>query len=756
MRSFSAQAIVDILLRPAERLLGRCSIAGRVLCMGLPLAAAMALMLSMVWPAEHAALAEARQSRDAARAVAPMVDLIAALQAQRALRLQANEEMSGPSGDLGSGRDAIGEAAAIAGQHVMPLLARYDLSTDWEALAGQLRPIRNGAIAGSLEEGRVHDQAIAALIGIIQRFGAAAGLNAVSLVAEAGGWTPPLEYLGSLAEDAALLGQSAAMMSHPGNGSLGLRIEMARIQARHRASQSAISLSIARAGAPASMMSAQLAGQYLEAFGAAQSLNAMIDEVLTGSESAAIDGAAALALSRRAASSAIVLWRGALERLDAGLQIRITKLVHGLTVVAGVLVMLSVLLAYLWLAFRRSLPKLDPLTAQGQEPNAIASIEAQLRPAVEAARAGDFTHRLEPGHIAPAWRPHVDQLNQLLSAIADALAEDRPRASAGAGEGGRARRIDSDEQARTRARQQVAHVQRAAERISKAAREIAAASQVAAEIRSQCSQALARISGARAAIEASFGKWSAIANRARGLARRLPEGRGQGVDPPVTAARVETVHGRQRRTGDVATSVEGLAFRAHVAALNAAIEAARARAREHGPGLAALAAQVRSVAVLCAQLAAGRAPEEDEPPCASELDALAETVAGVRDECGMGSAELARAMRDTEGLLDRQADLIEDIAEVAVNIEDEARGFADWDASAMTAQENGPRMLIDGLGRVRGAAPESNILSAWHRGRDLSEDIDENRRVAAISAPLPKIRRRSMGAFEARDEWEQL
>jgi len=236
----------------------------------------------------------------------------------------------------------------------------------------------------------------------------------------------------------------------------------------------------------------------------------------------------------------------------------------------------------------------------------MQSINAQIKLLVDAAMAGDFTHRGDAAKFEFVYRDVVDSLNRLMANSEQGLHEVGSLLSAVA-DGELDRRVDvelpgqfgrlANDANRTvdQLAQIVGQIRQGADSISSAASEIAAGNNDLSRRTEQQAASLEETASSMEELTSTVRQTADNARQADVLARTATDVAGQGsaiVEKVVLT--MSAINESSRRIGDIIGVIDGIAFQTNILALNAAVEAARAG--EQGRGFAVVASEVRSLA----------------------------------------------------------------------------------------------------------------------------------------------------------------
>jgi methyl-accepting chemotaxis protein len=243
------------------------------------------------------------------------------------------------------------------------------------------------------------------------------------------------------------------------------------------------------------------------------------------------------------------------------------------------------------------------------------AVNREIKKLVEAALAGDFSHRGDTDRFEFAYRELIDDLNRLMVTADHGLTEVGNLLAAVA-DGNLGRRIDIQlpgqfgqlagdaNRTATQLAQVVGDIRQAADAINLAAQEIATGN---ADLSRRTEAQAAALEETAASMEELTSTVRQNADNSRQAdtlaheATNVAQRGGQTVGAVVET--MERIQQASQRIGDIIGTIDGIAFQTNILALNAAVEAARAG--EQGRGFAVVASEVRALA----QRSAGAARE---------------------------------------------------------------------------------------------------------------------------------------------------
>lgn len=340
-------------------------------------------------------------------------------------------------------------------------------------------------------------------------------------------------------------------------------------------------------------------------------------------------------------------------------------------------------------------------TAEVEMESAVAEI-------IDAAVAGDFSHRLDAGRMSGFFAKISSGINELLEANTRALG-DLGAMLARMSEGNLTQKIDTryrgmlgtlrdDANATVDNLQKIIFsIKEATEVINTAAQEIASGNQdLSARTEEQASSleetasSMEEITGTVRQNAENSRQANELACHAQQVAIRGGEVVGQVVQT------MSAIHQSSSKIADIIGVIDGIAFQTNILALNAAVEAARAG--EQGRGFAVVATEVRNLAQRSAAAAkeikglisdsvdkvatgnklvdqAGRTMEE----VVASIRRVAKIMGDISDasrEQSSGIEQVSRAVSQMDEVTQQNAALVEEAAAAAESLEEQARSLA--------------------------------------------------------------------------------
>ncbi|QSX80063.1 hypothetical protein I8J32_012605 [Lysobacter solisilvae] len=245
----------------------------------------------------------------------------------------------------------------------------------------------------------------------------------------------------------------------------------------------------------------------------------------------------------------------------------------------------------------------------------MEQVNTEVKTLVDAAVAGDFTHRGDADRFQFVYREMIQGLNSVM-ASADRGLTDVGALLAAVAEGDLTREADADLPGQLGAlannangtvrqlAQVVGQIRLGSDAISTAAGEIASGNNDLSQRTEQQAASLEETASSMEELTSTVRQNADNARQANQLAIGAVDVASQGGEVVGRVVQTMTaIHESSRKVVDIIGVIDGIAFQTNILALNAAVEAARAG--EQGRGFAVVAAEVRSLA----QRSAGAAKE---------------------------------------------------------------------------------------------------------------------------------------------------
>ncbi len=289
----------------------------------------------------------------------------------------------------------------------------------------------------------------------------------------------------------------------------------------------------------------------------------------------------------------------------------------------------------------------------------MQAVNSEIKGLVDAAVAGDFSHRGDAQRFEFVYRDMVEGLNALMTSADHGLG-DIGALLAAIAEGDLTREADADLPGQfgelaanangtvRQLAQVVGQIREGSDAISTAAGEIAAGNNDLSQRTEQQAASLEETASSMEELTSTVRQNADNARQANQLAIGAVDVASKGGE--VVGKVVETmgaIHASSRKIVDIIGVIDGIAFQTNILALNAAVEAARAG--EQGRGFAVVAAEVRSLA----QRSAGAAKEIKQ--LITDSVTKIEQGNALTDQAGRTMGEIATSVK-------RVTDIIADIS----------------------------------------------------------------------------------------------
>lgn len=401
-----------------------------------------------------------------------------------------------------------------------------------------------------------------------------------------------------------------------------------------------------------------------------------------------------------------------------------------------------------------------------------AAAQQEITRLVHAARAGDFSQRVELVGSEGFIRQLAESMNGVMSTVQSALADfarvlesvadgDLTEKIAADYEGVFAQLKDDTNSTVERLRDVVCQIKESTDAIHIAAGEISEGNTDLSRRTEEQASSLQETASSMEQLNATVRQNADSAREARELAERsnaVAESGGKKMDEVVRT--MAAIQASAKQISDIIGVIDSIAFQTNILALNAAVEAARAG--EQGRGFAVVASEVRGLAQRSAQAAkeiktliadsadkvqdgamlvddAGKTMDE----VVSSFQRLTALVTGISEasrEQSTGIEQVTQAVSQMDDVTQHNAALVEQAAAAAEGLADQAHSLVQ--AVAMFRLSD-----ADGVGAAQLATPRrANVSTLPVRGS--SPPRHEQR------APLPRFKRAA--GIDVDDEWEEF
>ncbi|WP_341703297.1 methyl-accepting chemotaxis protein [Ferrovibrio sp.] len=310
-----------------------------------------------------------------------------------------------------------------------------------------------------------------------------------------------------------------------------------------------------------------------------------------------------------------------------------------------------------------------------------ALLDRSIGQIVEAAAAGNLSHRIDTGALSGVTARVGQQMNGLLDMLDRAIASIQAAVS-GLAAGDLRQRMDGEYQGVFATLQNdlnamaetltgvVRNIAGAIEAQSSASAEIAAGSQDLATRTEQQAAALEETAASMHEVTATV-KQNAdnaqAASQLAGIARDTAEKGGSVVGDAVAA--VTRIEGSAQKIADIVSLIDEIAFQTNLLALNASVEAARAG--EAGKGFAVVAQEVRALAQRSANAS------KDIKALITDSNAQVKTGATLVNQTGASLTEIVTAIKKVSDI----------VAEIAAASREQATGLEEVNIAVANMDE---------------------------------------------------------------------
>ncbi|MCK7575375.1 MAG: methyl-accepting chemotaxis protein [Chromatiales bacterium] len=345
---------------------------------------------------------------------------------------------------------------------------------------------------------------------------------------------------------------------------------------------------------------------------------------------------------------------------------------------------------------------------QWRDRTAEVTTEQEIADLIEAAAAGDFTHRIELQDKDGFFLQLGEGLNRLVGIVAQGLADiatvlnamasgDLNRTIEAEYSGTFGQVKDDTNTTVARLREVVGRILEVSDAITTAAGEIASGNSDLSGRTEEQAASLEETASSMEELNATVKQNAQNADQANRLAQNANTIAARGGDMVQrVVGTMSSIQESSRRIADIISVIDGIAFQTNILALNAAVEAARAG--EQGRGFAVVAAEVRNLAQRSAQAAKeikelitdSVAKVEGGAQLASQAGAtmseildsfrqvtiLVDEITGASREQSSGIEQVTKAIAQMDEVTQQNAALVEQAAAAAESLEDQTRVLA--------------------------------------------------------------------------------
>ncbi|MCB1906375.1 MAG: CZB domain-containing protein [Rhodocyclaceae bacterium] len=338
--------------RPAASLLGRFSLAGKILLMGLGFLAVIVLLAALFLTAHLDATSLTRQERAGVAAIEPTVDVIRTLQRHRGLRSRLLNGDDAAQGAVDKARSEADGAFAKAEQVLPALLSPFALDDEWRSIASAWKTLRAVGRQAPADDFAQHSTLVAKTIALI---GHVADGSTLTLDPELDTFylmDAVVFRLPVMIEDSARARGMAAGIAARKQILQQERIALAVLNSDYRQNLKVLDEGLAKVESANATLTGELAGTRDVAVKAGRSFESLIQGSFVDADDVAQDPVQTFAAGTRAVDGSIALWQLALEKLDVGLEQRIDRQMAETWMVSGIAAAMLAVVIYLFLALR--------------------------------------------------------------------------------------------------------------------------------------------------------------------------------------------------------------------------------------------------------------------------------------------------------------------------------------------------------------------------------------------------------------------
>jgi len=399
------------------------------------------------------------------------------------------------------------------------------------------------------------------------------------------------------------------------------------------------------------------------------------------------------------------------------------------------------------------------------------AVEQEVADLVNAAAAGDFSHRLNPAGKDGFFLQLVEGINKLVETSERGMT-DVARVLKALSQGDLGQRIEGDYEGlfgqlqndtnvtSERLSEIVTQIREATDAISTASREIASGN---TDLSSRTESQAASLEQTASSMDEFTSTVKQNADNAR-QANQLAKGASE------VAVRGGTVVGQvvhtmgaiaesSRKIADIISVIDGIAFQTNILALNAAVEAARAG--EQGRGFAVVAGEVRSLA----QRSAAAAKEikgliGDSTDKVTEGYRLVEQAGGTMGEVVDAVKRVTDIMADISAASTEQSQGIEQVNQAITQMDETTQqnaALVEQAAAAAESLQDQAASLSDAVAVFILAASGSREQRGQRLGRSVPPPAHTPQAAKSLPGPVRAMQRKAAQAKTPNeDEWEEF
>ncbi|MBK5965463.1 hypothetical protein CCR95_15545 [Thiocystis minor] len=370
----------SFLTSPAEHLLARLRLSGKIALMGAAFLAVIALLSVLFIQAQRDTIRFSSLERDGVALLRPVPEVMLQVQRHRGLMARlgsGDDSVRGALADAQAKADAAFEMAA-------PLMATQGLelgvASDWNALKERWNTIKGThATAMTADSFRTHSELLEAMLAYVSRVADQSNLTLDPDIDSFYLMDAAVVQLPNMVEISAILRGLAAGIAVRQTVSVDERIQLAGRMTLLRWHAKALAAGLAKITEANPAAAARLQDQRNEVEHHAKVFSEMLDRHFVNGTIAGLDGETVFASGTRLVEAGHRLWGIGMEELDETIAHRVKGMERRLWTVCGLVGAALIVVAYLFIALRGAVSRAATAISDGAQRIAAGDLASEVR-----------------------------------------------------------------------------------------------------------------------------------------------------------------------------------------------------------------------------------------------------------------------------------------------------------------------------------------------------------------------------------------
>jgi len=380
----------QLIFGPAEWLLARFRLSGKILVIGAGFLAVIALLMGLFLQQQSEAIDFSARERVGVQVIVPLVDAIKAVQTHRVERVKLLAGDSGAQSLVGQARAEADKAVDQVSAQAQSAMSELGVAVRWQSIVKHWQSLAADAGRDAAGDSAAH---VALLHEMVELASVAADVSNLTLdpeidsyyLMDAAAFRLPL-----MVELAARSRGEATLIARRGSASGDDRIALAASDAVFSEQMAAVASGMAKVLETNPSVGAIMSAPADAYFARGREFSTLITTRIVHAPQIAIGAADVAGAGHGLMNAGFALWHASLKQLDQLLEIRIGKMTHRLWLVSAVVGIALLVALYIFIALRNSLKRESSALADAARRIANGDLETRV----------DETSRDEFGTIA--------------------------------------------------------------------------------------------------------------------------------------------------------------------------------------------------------------------------------------------------------------------------------------------------------------------------------------------------------------------